>query len=123
MLDNFLLQILANPNDDTTQPQQYCSWVGHENDCANPIHPPTPLTTTKTQQKPSGASDYHLLTTTKYTVISNNKQDRNNTIYNNNFNKKNAAKRSSQHAGKKYREYATGRVRSVNEQVPCPTPI
>ena len=25
----------------TTQPQ-HCSWVGHENDCANPTHHPTP---------------------------------------------------------------------------------
>ena len=32
--------------------------------------------------------------------------------------KKNAAKRSRQHAGKKYREYAQRRVCFVNEQVP-----
>ena len=31
---------------------------------------------------------------------------------------KNAAKRSRQHAGKKYREYAQRRVCFVNEQVP-----
>ena len=31
---------------------------------------------------------------------------------------KNAAKRSRQHAGKKYREYAERRVCFVNEQVP-----
>ena len=36
---------------------------------------------------------------------------------------KNAAKRSRQHAGKKYREYAQRRVCFVNKQVPCPTPI
>ena len=38
-------------------------------------------------------------------------------------NQKNAAKRSRQHAGKKYREYAQRRVCFVNKQVPCPTPI
>ena len=32
--------------------------------------------------------------------------------------KKNAAKRSRQHAGKKYCKYAQCRVRFVNEQVP-----
>ena len=36
---------------------------------------------------------------------------------------KNAAKRSWQHAGKKYREYAQRRVCFVNKQVLCPTPI
>ena len=37
--------------------------------------------------------------------------------------RKNAAKRSRQHAGKKYREYAQRRVCFVNKQVPCSTPI
>ena len=37
-----------------------------------------------------------------------------------NFLSKNAAKRSRQHAGKKYWEYAQGHVCFVNEQVPCP---
>ena len=36
--------------------------------------------------------------------------------------KKNAAKRSRQHAGKKYREYAQRRVCFINKQVPCSTP-
>ena len=45
--------ILSQPQrqENTTQPQ-HCSWVGHENDFANPTHP-----TAQTQQKPSGASD------------------------------------------------------------------
>ena len=34
------------------------------------------------------------------------------------FTIKNAAKRSRQHAGKKYREYAQRRVCFINEQVP-----
>ena len=34
--------------------------------------------------------------------------------------KKNAAKRSRQHVGEKYREYAQRRVCFINEQVPCP---
>ena len=29
-----------NPNDNTTQPQPCCSWVGHENDFAHPPHHP-----------------------------------------------------------------------------------
>ena len=58
----FLLAFCHNPNDNTTQPQpQHCSWVGHENDYANPTttHP-----TTQTQQQAVGAPDEHLLTTT-----------------------------------------------------------
>ena len=36
---------------------------------------------------------------------------------------KNATKRSRQHAGKTYLEYAQRRVCFINEQVPFPTPI
>ena len=45
--------ILSQPQrqHNATDPQ-HCSWVGHENDFANPTHP-----TAQTQQKPSGASD------------------------------------------------------------------
>ena len=39
-----------NPNDNTTQPQDY-SWVGHENDCAHPTpHHPTPTHPTTENQ-------------------------------------------------------------------------
>ena len=47
--------ILSQPQREHNAAQpQHCSWVGYENDCANPI-PPT--TITETQQKPSGATD------------------------------------------------------------------
>ena len=65
-----------NPNDNTTQTQQY-SWVGREKYCA--YIPP---------QKVNGG--LHLLTTTKYNVTSNNKQghkNNNNMNTNNNKNK------------------------------------
>ena len=49
------LYYFHNPNDNTAQPAtqpQHNSWVGPENDFANPNPPPT-----GTKQRPSGASD------------------------------------------------------------------
>ena len=60
-----------NPNNNTAQPvtqPQHCSWVGHENDCAQHPTTPTPTTppptTTETLCQPLGTLDEHLLTTT-----------------------------------------------------------
>ena len=43
-----------NPDNNTTQPQ-HCSWVGHENGCANPTtttaHPPPPPQQQRQQQR------------------------------------------------------------------------
>ena len=50
----------------TPMTAQLCSWVGHEDDCANhpsPHHTTTPPTTTETQHQSSGAPEEHLLTT------------------------------------------------------------
>ena len=47
------IEILSchNPNVNTTQPY-HCSWVGHENDFANPTQPTQPQKLNDSLQKP-----------------------------------------------------------------------
>ena len=78
---NLFVFVTTQHNHNTTQPQ-HCSWVVHENDCANPPPPPPPPHHTNSTWA-SGASELHSLMTTKYSVISNNKQGHNNNNINN----------------------------------------
>ena len=102
-----------NPHDNTTQPQ-HRSWVGHENDFANPT-PPHP-----THHRNSTLALRSLrLTFIDLNMISNNKQGHNNdinNINNNNINNNNNMNNNSNNMNNNDNNYY---IKSTSKQLGC----